>query len=54
LFAAQELAETGVDVFTERAFISATGPFGCHECVCHTCLAREDDDGEVRRLVVAL
>lgn len=35
-------------MFTERAFVSAPGPFGCFECVCHTCLAREDDDGEVR------
>ena len=44
LFAARDAAE-GDTVVSEHAFIVCLGPFGCWECVCHTCRAREDDDG---------
>ena len=45
LFAVQDAAG-GDTVVAEHAFVAVLGPFGCWECVCHTCRAREDDDGE--------
>jgi hypothetical protein len=44
LFAAQDAA-AGDTILSEHAFTACLGPFGCWECVCHTCRAREVDDG---------
>jgi hypothetical protein len=48
LFTTADVA-AGDAVFEERAYVCAPGPWGSWECVCHACLAREEDDAPLTR-----
>ena len=48
LFATCAVA-AGELVFSEPAFVASPAPFGCWECVCHTCLRREQDEENLLR-----